>query len=208
MNIDLTDLSFEAIALLVTVGIGFAGYFVTHAMSIQRHKAEARLKFVSDQLEHLYGPLYSLVESNTAAWDAFRKTFRPGKRAFDQNDPLTDDECSLWAAWAEHVFIPSNLRIRDVIEANAHLLIDGEMPDCFRRVIAHIESSKIVLPAIREGDLSILEGFDEWPKDFNGFVDECYRAVAQEHSRQLGNARGHAFARRLRKRMEKSAANV
>ncbi len=187
----------EFVALLVTIVLAFTGYFVTHVLSTRRQRAEARFDFVAAQLEKLYGPLFSLVEANTASWNAFRNTFRPNEPMYDR--PFTDDEKQVWAAWADNVFIPSNLKIRDVIENNAHLLVDGEMPDSFRRVLAHIESSKIVMPALAAGGLHILGEFEDWPAEFNGFVKASYEAISREHARLLGQSRGADIARRVRK---------
>ncbi|MEM9108310.1 MAG: hypothetical protein AAGC96_21925 [Pseudomonadota bacterium] len=192
--------NFEAVALLVSVVLGFLGSFVAHISSARRQKADARLKHVSDQVEKLYGPLYSLTEANTASWQAFRKSFRPDEPFISEENPFTEREKVIWRAWAENVFIPSNLKIRNVIESNAHLFIEGEMPDCFRLMLAHVESSKIVLPALAENDLKILDGFDSWPSEFNDFVEQRYRAMAQEYARLLGRRRGLSP---LRKRVAK-----
>jgi len=179
----------SAAATLTTVVLAFLGFFINHISGIRRHQLEARFRFVSAQLERLYGPLYTLVQSNTASYRAFRKIFRPDSPLFDRAKPFTDAERATWRTWAEHVFIPSNLKIRDVIEQNAHLVIGGQLPPVFEAVLAHIESSKIVLPALAEGDLSALDGFPNWPAEFNEFVADSYLVVVHEHDRLLGHMR-------------------
>lgn len=176
-----------AMTTLTTVVLAFIGFLVNHASGVRRHQLEARFRFVSAQLERLYGPLYALVQSNTASYKAFRQTFRPNAPLFDRTKPFNEDERAVWRTWAENVFIPSNLKIRDVIEQNAHLIIDGQMPPVFEAVLAHIESSKIVLPALANGDLTALDGFPNWPSEFNDFVAQCYALVVKEHDRLLGH---------------------
>jgi hypothetical protein len=179
----------SAAATLITVVLAFIGYLVNHASGVRRHQLEARFRFVSAQLERLYGPLYALVQANTASYRAFRKTFRPDAPLFDRTKPFSEEERAIWRTWAENVFIPSNLKIRDVIEQNAHLIISGQMPPVFEAVLAHIESSKIVLPALADGDLSALDSFPNWPSEFNDFVAKCYAEVVKEHDRLLGHMR-------------------
>lgn len=185
-----------AAGIAVTVFLAYSGYLFSHSASIRRQRLAAELAYVSAQLERLYGPLYSLVQSNTASWRAFRRTFRPNQPLFDRQKPFDARESQIWRAWAENVFIPSNLKIRDTIEQNAHLLTGGKMPDCFLRILAHIESSKLVLASLADGDLAILDAFEPWPKDFNGFVEESYFACASEHARLLGRS-GFRGAKRL-----------
>ncbi|MGF1457001.1 MAG: hypothetical protein ACFB6R_16670 [Alphaproteobacteria bacterium] len=190
-------ISVDLLALIGPVILAFVGYFVTYVLNILRRRANARFDYVSAQLRDLYGPLFSTVQSNSAAWHAFRKTFRAGEDSMYAR-PFDPAEREIWEAWAKNVFIPSNMRIKEIIEQNAHLLIDGEMPDCFRQMLAHVESSKIVLPALASGDLSVLDQFDDWPPDFNDVVERSYRTVAAEHAYLLGKSRGRRFLRRMR----------
>lgn len=176
----------ELIAILATILLAFLGYLVNHLSAKSRHRQEARLAFLSAQLEKLYGPLYALMKSNTASYAVFRSTFRPGRPVME--DPLSPEEWSIWRTWAEHVFVPSNLRIQDVIEKNAHLVIGGRMPEEFTSVLAHIESTKLVLP-LNQAQVRILDEFAPWPTGFNAFVEQSYMAVAAEHSRLLGTLR-------------------
>lgn len=179
----------SATATLATVVLAFFGFLVNHISSVRRHQLEARLAFVTEQLAKLYGPLYALVQSNTAAFNAFRQTFRPNAPLFDRTKPFTDEERVIWRTWAENVFIPSNIKIRDVIEHSGHLMLDGRMPPVFEAMLAHVESSKLVLPSLAGGDPVALERFPPWPNDFNTFVADSYFAVVREHDRLLGRAR-------------------
>ncbi len=181
----------ELIAIFATILLAFAGYLVNHFSRLSRDRQEARLAFLSAQLERLYGPLYALVTSNTASYNVFRKTFRPGRPILDE--PFSDREWLVWRTWAEHVFVPSNLRIQAVIETNAHLVIGGRMPDAFTAVLAHIESTKLVLP-LEQDQLRILDAFAPWPRGFNDFVEQSYFSVAHEHARLLGTLRRNAKA--------------
>lgn len=186
----------ETVALIVSVTLALIGFLVSHASNVRRQRAQAQYAYVASQLQHLYGPLYALVLSNTASYMAFRKTFRPNKPLFDKDDPLTSEEREIWRAWAEHVFVPSNLRIRDVIERHAHLVRGNSMPELFRTMLAHVESSKLVLPALADGQLHLLDAFPDWPKEFEGYVTEEYLAVAEEHERLLGRVSRSWLARR------------
>jgi uncharacterized protein YqcC (DUF446 family) len=173
-------------ATMVTVALAFLGFIVNHMSGVRRHQLEARFAFVSAQLERLYGPLYALVQSNTAS---YRASFRPDAPLFDRTKPFDERERAIWRTWAENVFVPSNLKIRDVLEQNAHLVLGGQIPPVFEEVLAHIESSKLVLPLLADGDLSLLDQFKPWPKDFNATVQQSYLAIVAEHDRLLGRIR-------------------
>lgn len=187
-----------AAGIAASVLVAYSGYLLSHRAGMRRQRLAAELAYVSMQVERLYGPLYSLVQSNTASWQAFRKTFRPNQPLFDRQRPFDARESQIWRAWAENVFIPSNLKIRDTIEQNAHLLSGGKMPDCFLRILAHIESSKLVLASLADGDLAVLDAFEPWPKDFNAFVEEAYFAAVREHARLLGRSGFRGAARLAR----------
>ena len=173
-----------SIGVPVSVLLAVFGYIVTHQLQLraQRYRArvEARFDFVSDQLAQLYGPLYARVEANSAAYAVFRKTFRPGLPL--DYAQFTDHEKLIWRQWAENVFIPSNLEIREVIDKNAHLLVEGELPDILIRLISHIESSKLVLAMIENNELATLDLFEPWPDGLQAYVQEKYREVAKEHA--------------------------
>jgi hypothetical protein len=181
----------ELIAILATILLALLGYLINHLAAKSRNRQEARLAFLSAQLEKLYGPLYAVMKSNTASYLVFRSTFRAGRPVMEE--PFSPEEWSIWRTWAEQVFVPSNLRILDIIEKNAHLVIGGSMPGEFTSVLAHIESTKMVL-SLDQAQLRILDAFAPWPKGFNAFVEQGYMAVAAEHSRLLGTLQRKAEA--------------
>ena len=179
----------NAFGVPISVLVAVAGYIISHQLQLRAQRMQTRLEaryaFVSAQLERLYGPLYAMVEANTAAWTVFRQSFRPGQPL----DYATYDEHerAIWRTWAENVFVPSNLRMREIIEEHAHLLIEGELPPILVRLIAHIEASKLVIPLMdKEEDMRTIEQFEPWPQELRTYVHERYRQVAQEHATLTG----------------------
>ncbi len=170
-----------------SVLLAVVGYILKYYLGdLRMEKYRARYNFVSDQLKLLYGPLYAMVEANTAAWEAYKKSSRPdAAKTFDR---YTDHEKEIWQMWAEHVFIPSNKRMGEVIEQHAHLLNEPEMPDVLLRFIRHIESSKLVLPLMKQdpAETRIIDDFEPWPPQLRSYVEQEYKKVAAEHRELSG----------------------
>ncbi len=194
---ELTDLidSLGAYGLPVTIFLALAGYIfnlVTTQLELRAESRQARVerefKYVSAQLEQLYGPLYAMVEANTAAWEVYRKSFRPGQSL--NYSEFTADEKKVWRLWAEHVFIPGNRRIRQVIEQHSQLLVERELPPILISLLRHLESSNLVLPLTQDlDDISAIQQFEPWPAELRDYITKMYRQVAEEHAELLGRVR-------------------
>ena len=60
--------SFSAVGLIVTVVLAAAGYVITYTNGIRIGNRTSRLKHLSDQIQFLYGPLFSLAHASRQAW--------------------------------------------------------------------------------------------------------------------------------------------
>jgi hypothetical protein len=47
----------QAITLIATVSLAFIGYIITYLNNLRLENTKARVKFISDQVQNLYGPL-------------------------------------------------------------------------------------------------------------------------------------------------------
>jgi hypothetical protein len=75
------------ISLITTVLLAFIGYVVTYFNNVRLENRKSRLKYISDQIQFLYGPLFSLSHTADVAWSSFRSRCRPGGAFFGRPPP-------------------------------------------------------------------------------------------------------------------------
>lgn len=173
-------------AILVTILLAFAGYGATYLNNVRIEQRRAKLKYVSDQLQYLYGPLFSLTSASNEAWAAFRSRCRPGGPFFGRLPPPTKAELEQWRLWMRQVFMPMNLQMRDAIIDNAHLIEGDRMPEAFRDLLAHVETYKIALRRWEEGDFSEHTAYLDFPHDFAPEVADTFGILKSRQARLIG----------------------
>ena len=173
------------VPLTTTVALAAVGYVVTYANSVRLENRKTRLKHLSDQIQYLYGPLFSLSHASQQAWRSFRSRHRPGRPFFEPGDPLSADELWAWRLWMVEVFMPLNLQMEKVIVDNAHLIEGAEMPQPFTDLLAHVEVYRIVLRKWTLNDLSEHTAYLEYPKALDTYVAETYHALTRQQTKLL-----------------------
>jgi hypothetical protein len=81
---------------LATLLVGIIGFGITYWNNLRLERKKSEIKFVSDQLEKLYGPLFSLTKASGTAWGSFRSRFRPNSDIFSDTNPPTAEELREW----------------------------------------------------------------------------------------------------------------
>ena len=142
------------------------------------------LKLVSEQIQYLYGPLFSLGATSRQAWILLSKQLRPDGRAiFAAEGPaLSEAELKEWRRWMTTVFMPVNLQLEDAIVKHAHLIEGREMPACFLRLLAHVESYRVTLRRWEEQDFSTHTAALPYPDDFDIYVEQTYLELSRRQS--------------------------
>jgi hypothetical protein len=176
--------------VVVTVLLAFVGYAATYFNNVRLEQRKARLKFVSDQLQYLYGPLFSLNSASDEAWTAFRSRCRPGGAFFRAGDPPTEDELKQWRMWMQEVFMPINLQMRNAIIENTHLVEGKGMPQSFRDLLAHVEVYRITIKRWEGGDFSDHTSYLNFPDDFRREVRTTFQMLKGRQVGLIGGARG------------------
>ncbi len=88
----------------VTIVLAFGGYMATYFNSVRLAQRNQRLERINKQLGDFYGPMYGLINSETAVFNVFRSIYRPGKHFFDEEDPPTEEDLVAWRLWMTTVF--------------------------------------------------------------------------------------------------------
>ena len=153
----------------------------------------ARLAYLNDQLERLYGPLFALTQANHTAWNSFCDRYAIDGAVFEE-DQITFDQQQLeaWVLWVRAVFHPINLKIRAAIVENAHLIDGPEMPTSFIEFLAHVETYTAVIeswdestvPRALNGELSLsdLTSINTYPDEFDADVAAAFSRLKKRQA--------------------------
>jgi hypothetical protein len=176
----------QMISVVTTVALAFVGYIVTYLNNVRLEERKAKLKYISDQLQYLYGPLFSLSNASTQAWEAFRTKFRPDGAFFDDDSPPEDHELQQWRLWMTEVFMPLNLKMEKAIIENAHLIESSGMPSSFRDLLAHTEVYKAIIKKWERGDFSEHTAYLNFPDALHPLVKRTYESLKRRQSELIG----------------------
>jgi hypothetical protein len=114
-------------------------------ISLNLDKKRAELKFVSEQIQFLYGPLFSLESASDIAFVAFMKLYASNRDSFFDDKSRSKSELEAWRLWMSEVMMPLNLGMEKAIVENSHLIIGSSIPKSFRAFLGHVASYKAVL---------------------------------------------------------------
>lgn len=175
------------ITLATTVTLAFVGYLITYANNLRLARRSDRLNRVNAQLSDLYGPLLALMAATEAAWDKFRKQYRPGVSFWRGSTPPTEEEAAAYRLWMVTVFMPLNRRMMEVIVQHAHLVDEPDMPGCFQELCAHIVTYEPVLKKWESADTSEHLSAIVFPRrELEQYIGETYRRLKAEQRTLLG----------------------
>lgn len=180
----------QAISIMATVVLAFIGYIVTYLNNIRLENRKAQVKFISDQVQNLYGPLFSLDAASKEAWTKFRSRCRPHGAFFnDYPYPPNNDELKEWRLWMLEVFMPLNLKMEKVIIENAHLIEGAEMPKSFQELLAHVEVYRVVLKKLENKDFSEHTSYLNFPDAFHLDVARTFSLLKRRQMALIGNGK-------------------
>ena len=176
------------ITTAVTIALAFAGYMATYLNGLRLAQRNQRLERVNKQLGELYGPLYGLIDSETAVFTVFRSIYRPGKHFFDdEDDPPSEEDFEAWRMWMTNVFAPINNRMYELVLSKSDLLIETESPQCLRDLCAHVVGYQLVMKKWERGDYSERMSLLPFPREeLLQYVAESYNTLKREQAGLLG----------------------
>lgn len=170
-----------AASLLVAVLAGLFAYRNNQLL----HRRHARLERVNSQIGEFYGPLFSIIEANHAAWDRFRKEVRTGDHPLFENGPLTPEEATIWIQWMLTVFMPSNRRMYELVVTRAHLLLGEQMHQSVLDFCAHVAYYEVLVSRWKVDDYSELTSPLEWPAGFREYVRKSFADLKSQQQKLL-----------------------
>ncbi|MCP2278424.1 hypothetical protein SAMN04244553_3625 [Nocardia amikacinitolerans] len=171
------------ISSCVAVLVAILAFGLNQRGLILQERRHFRLTRVSSQLAELYAPLRALVEVNEEVWELLRRSHLPPRsaRTFTVSSPE-------WRWWRDHMLMPTNRAMRDLIIEHADLL-EPEMPEALRAFCAHVASMEVVLAA--EADGVKRPTLVRHPGDaYVRHVRETFASLEAERQRMLNTRRG------------------
>lgn len=163
----------------------------------RRHaqRDEARLRFLEAQLRDLYGPLYAITKANQLVYKKFVEHYPYIIQKIISTGTIDGEEAKIWIRWNANVFQPANLRVRDIIERNAHLFTSAQMPEHIVSFLAHVENYQAVMQDIMPGEKILRDKLIPYPKNFADHVETQYKLVARSHGALIGGRSGLGLSR-------------
>jgi hypothetical protein len=155
--------------------------------SLNLDKRRAELRFVSDQIQLLYGPLYALHSASENAFRSFVLLHANPDGNID-DVPLTVHNFHFWRLWMTEVMMPLNLRMEQAIVENAHLIDGAAIPNSFQAFLSHVASYKAAIKGWKDaeqaGSLEKLTARDhvgiiDFPGEFKQDVEVAYKKLRQ-----------------------------
>jgi len=174
------DLSVFLPIIVAIVGIGGAWF-----TAVLAERRKARIEYVNEQLKCLYGPLFSLSQASDAAWEGFRRRYKPGGAFFDSKNPPTNDQLKAWVSWMNVVFMPINERMVDAITHHADLIEGEGMPQSFIDLIAHVEGYRVTIENWKNRNFEQYTSILNFPPDFYSDVREIFLLLRKRQSRLM-----------------------
>ena len=149
----------------------------------------AKIRFVESQLKDLYGPLYAITKSNEAICEKFKADNHELVGKVENGDQLSDSDIQTRNAWNLAVFQPSNIRMRDVIELNAHLFAAETIPDIVLAFLAHVENWQAISLGSDDASEKLSRELVSYPDGFAAYVSHEYERISKRHAKFVGRSR-------------------
>lgn len=171
-----------SLAVIVFTGI------VTYSFGLISESRKRKVDFVNSQIEKVYGPLYSLSVANEKVSRALFSKYQPDTNAwFKGDEPSPPEHVEIWRRWMKTVFMPTNLKMEEIIVNNSQLLEGGHIYPVFERFILHVESYKAVIAKWKDsddlrGDPNLRKAGENtsllnYPETLDGCISKTYEAL-------------------------------
>jgi hypothetical protein len=176
----------EYLGLIVTILLALLGYSATYLNNLRLAKRADRLKFVTTQIDELYGPLYVITQTSQILFQAsIARESQEGETA-NGDTAATSDKLSERRIWIEEVFQPLNSQLEQVIINKAHLIIEEEMPQCLKRFLAHSAGYKAVIKKWEQGDFTEYSSVIDYPLEIEEYAESSYSTLRKRQQKLIG----------------------
>lgn len=187
----LSSFDMPSLNLLGAVALAILSFLLNGQLNRMADRRVAKIRFVESQLKDLYGPLYAITKSNEEIYERFKAENLALVGRIAEGAPLSDSDIQMRNNWNQSVFQPSNLRMRDVIERNAHLFAAETIPDIVLTFLAHVENWQANAHSQRpdEAAVTLTRELVSYPEGFAAYVSHEYERISKRHAKLVGRSR-------------------
>jgi len=176
----------EYLGLIVTILLALLGYITTYLNNLRLARRADGLKFVTAQIDELYGPLYVITQTSQILYQASIARDMQDDESTNGDTPYSSDELTERRIWVEEVFHPLNSQLEDVIINKAHLIIEDEMPQCLKRFLAHSAGYKAVIKKWQRGDFKVNSSVIDYPTEIEDYAEKSYALLRKQQQKLIG----------------------
>ena len=177
----------EYLGLIVTISLALLGYFVTYLNNLRLAKRADKLRFITTQIDELYGPLYVITQTGQILFQALNaQGMKQGRLIINQDAPDSAEDISEWRIWVEDVFQPLYEQLDQIIIQKAHLIIEDEMPQCLKRFLAHTAGYKAVIKKWQLGDFTESSSVIHYPVEIEDYAEKSYLMLKAKQKKLIG----------------------
>jgi hypothetical protein len=162
---------------LVGAVVAMVGWFVTDYQRTKNAERNRQIDYLQRQIWELYAPLSILA----AKEQSYRNLRTETCKLVAEN---RRDE--VWWRYTEGNVAPAQIEIYSLLQSKWHLLIDGERPSSFDKVLEHCSKALVLYELDKEG-MGNLGGIKapSMPEEFRGDVERILIDLRAEYIRRL-----------------------
>lgn len=176
----------ELAGLVATIALALLGYLVTYLNNLRLQRRTDKLRFVTAQIDELYGPLYVITQTGQMLFATLQvKRHREGRAKEDTGASAPSRTRTDWHIWVEEVFMPLNEQLEQVLINKAHLIIEEEMPQCLKLFLAHSAGYKAVIKKWQMGDFSEGTSVIDYPAEIVEYAEQSYLRLKKQQQKLL-----------------------
>ncbi|ARV59106.1 hypothetical protein BZZ01_11075 [Nostocales cyanobacterium HT-58-2] len=171
-------------AVVAAIGWVVANNFA-RSRDIESRQSQAHLRYLERQIEELYGPLEGLLSYASTIYELeqTRKQYRPAEQANRDSDVIR--------YFIEQHYIPINQQIVTLLRTKAHLMVNSQTPESFKRFLAYAAKLECTHNLWRHTELHsfFIPGY-EYPANFDEEVKATLHKLRENHTRLIRNVIG------------------
>ncbi|MEM1323651.1 MAG: hypothetical protein AAGG75_25545 [Bacteroidota bacterium] len=168
--------------IITTVFLAFVGYLITYLYDKRQHSRSESLALVNQRLEKFYGPLYFSTIAGKTSYETLLKKIGRDK----VNDNPSNSELKEWRDWVVNIFMPINIRQRDIIYENAFLVMEDKTPECLVNFVKHVSELEVIAYKWSRNDFSEHFPISDYPRDMEKYFVDSYVRLKNEQNELIG----------------------
>jgi hypothetical protein len=171
---------------VVTVLGWITNYYLGRSKDIDIRQREARLRYIQQQIEEFYAPLWSLAEQSRIVHEVARQRLPIRADGFTDSSRFTPQDDEIYRFFNENYYLQINSQIAEIIRKKVYLLYDGILPQSFTDFFEHQIISESLYQLWKEKgiDSSIVKG-KAYPPQFNKDIKATLDDLRQQYTHEI-----------------------